>query len=104
MEPMVAPVYVLAHFAITDAAEYRRYAEGFMPTLDGYEARVIAVDDGVTVLEGERQDGRTVMLEFVSEDEFHRWWDSDEYRSIVHHRHAGTATCSVSIVHGMPPR
>lgn len=99
-----APVYVVAHFAITDPAEYRIYADGFLPTLDGYEARVVAVDDDVTVLEGERPDGRTVILEFASEDECLRWWNSDEYQAIIGHRHADTEAFSISIVHGMPPR
>ena len=56
------------------------------------------------LLEGEREDGRTVIIRFASEAECLRWWNSDEYRAIVPHRLDGTNTISVTMVHGMAPR
>jgi uncharacterized protein (DUF1330 family) len=56
------------------------------------------------VLEGEREDGRTVIIRFADEEECLRWWRSDEYRAIVDHRLKGTNTISVVLVHGMPSR
>ncbi|MEO0493879.1 MAG: DUF1330 domain-containing protein [Actinomycetota bacterium] len=101
---MSTPVFFVAHFTVTDPDEYRIYEKGFFPVLKGYDAQFMTFDDDVMVLEGEREEGRTVVIQFASEEECLRWWNSDEYKAIVPHRHAGTTSHSVSIVHGMAPR
>ena len=101
---MSAPVYFIAHLQVTAADEYRKYEKGFFPVLKDYEATFLTFDDDVMVLEGERPEGRTVIIQFASEEECLRWWNSDEYKAIVPYRHDGTDTVNVSIVHGMAPR
>lgn len=101
---MTQPVHFIAHFTVTDADRYRQYEKGFFPVLKDYDAEFLTYDDDVMVLEGERAPGRTVVIRFASEEECLRWWHSDEYRAIVPHRHAGTETFSVSIVHAPPAR
>ena len=101
---MSQPVHFVAHFRVTDPAPYREYEQGFFPVLKQYAATFLTYDDGVDVLEGEREEGRTVIIRFASEEECLRWWNSAEYRAIVPHRHAGTETFSVSIVHAPPAR
>jgi uncharacterized protein (DUF1330 family) len=64
----------------------------------------VTFDDGVTVLEGERAEGRTVMIEFPSEEVLMQWWNSSEYTELAKLRHASVTTHSVSVVHGMAPR
>ena len=56
------------------------------------------------MLEGERQDGRTVIIEFDSEEQCLTWWNSPEYQELAEHRKAGTTTYSICIVHAPPPR
>jgi uncharacterized protein (DUF1330 family) len=56
------------------------------------------------VLEGTYDAGRTVLIEFDSEDALRGWWESPEYRDLAEHRHAGTTTHSVIVVHPPPPR
>ena len=56
----------------------------------------------VATLEGEWADGRTVVLEFVSEAEFRSWWESPEYQAIATDRIEGTRTHSVVLVHAPP--
>ena len=101
---MSEPVHFVAHFKVTDKDRYGQYEKGFFPVLKNYDATFITYDDAVTVLEGERSDGRTVIIRFASEDECLRWWNSEEYQAIVPHRHAGTETFSVAMVHAPPPR
>lgn len=101
---MSQPVHFVAHFTVTDAEQYRKYEKGFFPVLKQYDATFLTYDDDVTVLEGERHPGRTVIIRFASEEECLRWWNSEEYRAIVPHRHAGTETFSVSMVHAPPAR
>jgi uncharacterized protein (DUF1330 family) len=53
------PMYFIAHFTVHDADGYRSYEKGFFPVLKPYGARFVTFDDGVTVLEGERAEGRS---------------------------------------------
>ncbi len=96
------PVHFIAHFTVDDADTYHQYEKGFFPILKPSGATFITYDDNVTVLEGERAEGRTVIIQFPSEEALMTWWDSDEYQELAKIRHQGTTTHSVSIVHGMP--
>ena len=98
------PMYFIAHFTVHDADGYRSYEKGFFPVLKPYGARFVTFDDGVTVLEGERAEGRTVIIEFPSEEVLMQWWNSAEYTELAKLRHASVTTHSVSVVHGMAPR
>lgn len=98
------PVYFIAHITVDDADGYRQYEKGFFPVLKPYGARFITYDDQVTVLEGERAEGRTIMIEFPSEQVLMAWWNSPEYSDLAKLRHASVTTHSVSVVHSPPSR
>jgi uncharacterized protein (DUF1330 family) len=99
---MSPPVHFIAHFTVDDPDEYRRYEKGFFPVLKPHGGRFVTYDDSVTLLEGERADGRTVIIEFDDEDTLMGWWNSDAYRELAKIRHASVTTHSVSVVHPMP--
>ena len=86
-----SPVHFITNFTITDADKYRVYEKGF-----------VTYDDNVTVLEGAPEAGRTVVIQFESESACMTWWNSPEYYDLAPHRHAGTKTHSISIVHAIP--
>jgi uncharacterized protein (DUF1330 family) len=96
---MSNPVHFIAHFSIDDAERYRIYEKGFFPILKAHGGHFVSYDDDVTVLEGERAPGRTVIIQFESEDALMGWWNSPEYRELAEHRWAGTTTHSVVMVH-----
>lgn len=98
------PVRFVAHFTIDDPATYRVYEKGFFPILAAHGGRFVTYDDAPTVLEGTHAAGRTVILEFDSETALLGWWESPEYRDLATHRHAGTTTHAVYVVHSPPPR
>jgi uncharacterized protein (DUF1330 family) len=98
------PVRFVAHFTVHDPERYRVYESGFFPILKAHGGRFVTYDDDPTVLEGTRADGRTVMIDFDSEEALTGWWDSPEYRELAVHRHAGTTTHAVYFVHGPPAR
>jgi uncharacterized protein (DUF1330 family) len=98
------PVYFIAHLTVNDADGYLQYEKGFFPVLKPHGARFMTFDDDVLVLEGERAAGRTVMIEFPSEDALMTWWNSPEYRELAKIRHASCTTHSVSVVHSPPAR
>ncbi len=99
-----APVHFIAHITVDDPDGYRNYEKGFFPILKPYGARFVTYDDNVTVLEGDRAAGRTIIIEFPSEDVLMQWWNSDDYVELAKLRHASVTTHSVSIVHSPPPR
>ncbi len=98
------PAYFIAHITVDDVDGYRQYEKGFFPVLKPYGARFITFDDNVTVLEGEREGGRTIMIEFPSDDVLMTWWNSPEYVELAKLRTASCTTHSVSVVHSLPPR
>ena len=99
-----APVHFIAHFTVDDADGYHRYEKGFFPVLKPYGAEFVTYDDDVTVLEGERAAGRTVIIRFPSEDVLMEWWNSPEYRELAEIRHRYTTSHSVCVVHPIPGR
>lgn len=101
---MSPPVQFIAHFTVDDPDEYHRYEKGFFPVLKPYGGRFITYDDSVTVLEGDRSEGRTVIIEFDDEETLMRWWDSNEYRELAKIRHASVTTHSVCVVHPLLAR
>ena len=96
------PTYFVAHITVDEVDGYRQYEKGFFPVLKPYGARFITFDDNVTVLEGERPAGRTIMIEFPSEEVLMEWWNSPEYIELAKHRHAGTTTHSIVVVAAPP--
>jgi uncharacterized protein (DUF1330 family) len=98
------PVRFIAHFTVDDPERYRVYEKGFFPILREHGGRFLTYDDAPVVLEGEHAAGRTVLIEFDSEKALMGWWESPEYRSLAEHRHAGTTTHAVYVVHSPPAR
>lgn len=97
-------VHFVAHFVVTDPDRYRVYEKGFFPILKSHGGRFVTYDDDATILEGARESGRTVILEFDSEEQCLDWWNSPEYQELAEHRRQGTTTHSICIVHPPPPR
>jgi len=97
-------VRFIAHFTVTSPDEYRIYEKGFFPILRSHGGRFLTYDDAPIVLEGTYEQGRTVVLEFDSEEALNTWWNSTEYRELAVHRHAGTTTHSVTVIHSPPGR
>ena len=85
---MSGPVHFIAHISIDDVDGYRQYEKGFFAILKQHGGRFISYDDDVTVLEGQRAAGRTVVIQFESEAALLGWWNSPEYVELAKHRHA----------------
>ena len=96
------PVHVIAHLTVKDRGLYRDYVKGFFPLLAEHGGRFLTYDDEVLVLEGQREAGRTVLIEFDSEQQLLDWWNSDAYRELAAIRQASCTTHSVIVVHPTP--
>ena len=78
-------VYVVAQGNIEDPEKLNEYLQKAGPTIPP-EARVLAADTSAEVVEGGIPSPRVVLIEFPSKEAFRAWYDSADYRAIVHLR------------------
>ena len=71
--------YVIVDIEVRDRKQYERYKELAPPAIAAYGGKYIARGGKVTVLEGDWNPKRCVILEFPSAAEAVRWWNSPEY-------------------------
>ena len=83
-------VYFVVNSTIDDLALLDDYLQSAAPTIGIVPIKVLAVDLDTKAVEGEAAGNRTVIMEFESEDDFRRWYDSPEYQAVVGKRHAAT--------------
>lgn len=95
-------VYALALLSIADRERYRRYAGRFAAALDGFDGRLLAADEAPTVLEGDWDRDKVVLVAFSGREEFERWSTSAAYRAIAGDRTASTDG-TVLLLAGLTP-
>ena len=79
--------YVIALETIHDQTMFAEYAKGVAATLAPFEGRFVARGGKFTVLEGEWQHPRTVIIEFPSREAAEGWYQSADYQEIIGLRH-----------------
>ena len=89
-------VYAIAQGRVDDREQFDAYVTAASPTLEAHGARLLALDESPEVVEGEVSYPRTVILQFESEQAFHDWYDSPEYRAARELR--GTAVAGTFIL------
>lgn len=98
----MAKGYVIITEAIHDAAGMDAYGHKAIPTMMEAGGKVIVVDENPDVLEGDRQSGRVVILEFESVEAARAWYQSPEYQAVIPLRRAA-AKASFVLVSGFDP-
>lgn len=91
--------YFIARISVHDPETYKRYLAGTGELLDRWNATVLAVDEAITVLEGEWPASRTVVIEFPNRESANAWFSSPEYQAIARYRRA-SATGDAVLVEG----
>ena len=71
--------YVIANIRITDAARYEEYKRLSTIAINAYGAQVCVRGGEVTVLEGDWQPDRVVVLKFASVERAKAFYDSPQY-------------------------
>jgi uncharacterized protein (DUF1330 family) len=94
--------YFVARINVRDPDGYQRYLQGTGPLLKRFGAAVLAVDEAVTVLEGQWPATRTVLIAFPDDATAKAWYASPEYQAIAQHRFAA-ATADAVLVRGREP-
>ena len=90
-------VYFIADIRINDPAEYQKYLDGCTAVFEKYQGRYLAVDENPEVLEGSRNHGRLVLIEFPNKKALSDWYRSQEYQALLKHRLAASDCDTVVI-------
>ena len=90
-------VYIIARFKIHDRSEYDRYSAGFAEVFRKFDGKMLSVDEDPTLLAGEWDDTRSVIIEFPSKESAMAWMTSDEYQAIAKHRNAWSTANSILV-------
>jgi uncharacterized protein (DUF1330 family) len=73
------PAYVIVDVHVTDPERYQDYRTMVPPSLEKYGGKFLVRGGKFEKLEGDRQFGRVVVLEFPTVEAARRWYDSPEY-------------------------
>jgi len=75
--------YLIAVETVHDEAMFAEYRKHIIATLEAFGGRFVARGGKLTVLEGESQHPRTVIIEFPSRDAAEGWYKSADYQKII---------------------
>ena len=96
------PAYVIVETDITDPERYERYKAATPATLAAAGGRFLVRGGELTVLEGDWQPSRLVVLEFEDLAAAERWYESEAYQAAKKLR-AGGARMRMVAVRGVEP-
>ncbi len=82
-------VYVIAQLKFKQRDLYDRYQSRFSGVFRNFIGKVLVADEKPTVLEGEWQRDKVVMMEFPDEEAARHFLGSPEYQAIAVDRKAG---------------
>jgi uncharacterized protein (DUF1330 family) len=78
--------YFMAHIRIRDHQEYQKYLVRAREIFKNYHGEYLAVDDHPSVLEGEWDYTRAVLIRFDTREDFNAWYYSQDYQEILKYR------------------
>ena len=83
--------YLIATETAHDETMFAEYRKQVIATLEAFGGRFTARGGKLTVLEGEWQHARTVIIEFPSREAAEAWYKSADYLKIIGLRHKSTS-------------
>jgi uncharacterized protein (DUF1330 family) len=75
--------YLIAVETVHDEAMFAEYRKQVVATVEAFGGRFIARGGKLTVIEGEWQHPRTVIIEFPTREAAEGWYKSPDYQKIV---------------------
>ena len=97
-------VYILAQLAFSDRAAYDRYQARFFSVFKRFNGRLLVADERPTVMEGNWERDKVVLMSFPDEAEAQRFSDDAEYLKISKDRTAGAETLALLLQGFAPPQ
>jgi uncharacterized protein (DUF1330 family) len=78
--------YFVAQIKVQNYQEYEKYLESFDDIFSRYKGEYLAIDESPTLLEGEWNYTKSVIIKFISKEDFEDWYYSDDYQKILKYR------------------
>ena len=91
--------YIIVDLEITNPKKFQKYRELVSPLVQVYGGKYVVRGGKSEVLEGDWQPNRLVVLEFDSEAEAKKFWNSDDYKPVKQLRHE-SANSNIVMVDG----
>jgi uncharacterized protein (DUF1330 family) len=92
--------YFVAQIRIHDHAEYDKYLDKFDEIFTRYKGEFLAIDESPTLLEGEWNYTKSVLIKFNSREDFENWYYSRDYQEILKYR-LNASKCDTILVEGV---
>jgi uncharacterized protein (DUF1330 family) len=89
----------MANIRIRDHREYQQYLDRAGEVFAKFKGEYLAVDEKPVLIEGNWDYTKAVLIRFDSPDDFHAWYDSEEYGEILKHRLLAS-DCDSILIHG----
>lgn len=89
--------YIIADVRITDPRAYEEYRRQVVPLVERFGGRFLVRGGPHTVLEGNWQPQRLVVLEFPDMETLKAWYDSPEYGPVMALRLAASSADLVAV-------
>jgi uncharacterized protein (DUF1330 family) len=94
-------VYVVLAIEVADSETYKLYAAGALEILAGYNIEIISGDDNPVVYEGTQPANHLSIVKFESQEEFERFFNSDDYRKVLPYRTQSSDTKFIMLMRGL---
>ena len=91
------PAYVIVEVEVTDPERYEQYRAATPATIAVAGGRFLVRGGDLTVLEGEWQPSRLVVLEFEDLAAAERWYESEAYQAAKRLREGGASMRMVAV-------
>ena len=91
------PAYVIVDIDVTDPERYERYKAATPATLEAAGGRFLVRGGELTILEGDWQPSRLVVLEFENLAAAERWYESGAYQAAKELREGGARMRMVAV-------
>jgi uncharacterized protein (DUF1330 family) len=78
--------YFVAQIKIHNHEEYEKYLEKFDVIFSRYKGEYLAIDESPSLLEGDWDYTKSVLIKFNSKKDFKDWYYSDDYQKILKYR------------------
>lgn len=92
--------YFVAQIKIHNPEEYEKYLEKFDDIFSMFKGKYLAIDESPTLLEGEWDYTKSVLIKFNSKKDFEDWYYSKDYQTILKHR-LKASKCDTILLEGI---
>lgn len=92
--------YFVAQIKIHNQDEYNKYLDKFDDIFSKYKGEYLAIDESPSLLEGNWNYTKSVLIKFNSKEEFEDWYYSEDYQKILKHR-LNAAKCDTILLEGL---